>query len=306
MGPAHFSDDMAAQNHGTIGVDTTAHHQPTSKVHTGSVRYTVGQDEAAHSGHASHQIAPSVGTAGGSVLASLQKQGPHQSVELIPGDPSSRTLVDVAIRQGLLTRNAAGQLEDSARQQEAIKAALQPEQDQQQNDPGAGVFDSEDDQLWAEDIEPLPQSSYDAAVASTIGAIAHGNVDLEQTALSLARNAGIAPELAHDYVQAGIEMHERVVARALGTMGLEGERLEAAYEFMRGQPDRLQAAMQQLAYGRDVSGFKALAVDFKVKNPGDLLALKAAGMETHVDRQTGDVYVRHGGGSWRRMSELGK
>src|SRR4051794_22790032 len=100
MGPAHFADDLAAQNHGTVGSDTSAHHQPTSRVLTGAVQYTAGQEQPVQTGQAFHRVSYD-GTAGGSVLASLQKHGPHASVELRPGDPSSRTMVEVAIREGL-------------------------------------------------------------------------------------------------------------------------------------------------------------------------------------------------------------
>jgi hypothetical protein len=46
------------------------------------------------------------------VLATLRRIGQHETVELIPGEPASRTHVQVAEREGLLMRDEAGALVD--------------------------------------------------------------------------------------------------------------------------------------------------------------------------------------------------
>lgn len=289
--PTDLAEAAESYQHGSIGIDTSGLEQPNSRVHSATVRHMVSFD----------------GTPGGRVLSTLDHRGGQLSVELEPGNPSTRTSVDVAIREGLLTRDAAGNLQDTTNQQEVIQQATKaPETEHPQADPGAGIFDPEDDQAWAADIDPLPQHAYDAAVASVIATTALGHGDLDQTAKALASNAGIEPELAREYVEQGYTMYERTVARALAPLGLEGERLEQAYEFMRQQPERLQNALQQLVHARDVSAFKALGVAFKVANPPDMSAYKAAGFETFVDRETGDLLMRpiNSGGAWQRLSDV--
>jgi hypothetical protein len=47
-----------------------------------------------------------------SVIATLQRIGHHDTVELIPGDPGSRTFLQIAEREGVLVRDHKGQLVD--------------------------------------------------------------------------------------------------------------------------------------------------------------------------------------------------
>jgi hypothetical protein len=258
--------------------------------------------------HASYQHS-TAGVSGGSVLATLDRQGNAQSVELIPGVPSSRTTVASAIREGLLVRDAAGNLADAADLQQKVQASQTPQQqEQQQPQEEAGVFDAADDADWGAAIEPLSQPAYDAAVASGVAA-ALGMGDLEQTSKALASNAGIDPELASRYVAEGSAMYQRAVDRALAPLGLDGDRLQEAYDWMRQQSGhQLQDAVQRLVHTRDVSGFKTLARDFKVASPdqGQLSTLRSMGFEARIDRDTGDLMVRMGQGGWHSADAVTK
>ncbi|MGA0610645.1 hypothetical protein [Caldimonas sp. KR1-144] len=312
--PEQFAAEAAAQSQGTIGVDTSAQQDAASRVLTGAVSLTAGGDAVQHG--ATRYIHSSEGREGGSVLATLSRAGTSQTVELVPGVPGSRTTVALALREGVLVRDSAGNLQDAktaagqqhtleTKAEEHLLANERQQQDQQQGF-GTDAWSAEDDQLWAQDIDPLPQQSYDSAVASAIGSIVHGSVGLDQTAQALARSAGIDPEMATDYVQQGVAMYERTVARAVSQLGIEGERLEQFYEHVRGQPEKLQDAIQRMVHMRDMSAWKDLAVTFKVRNPGDLTAYHSVGFETHVDRDTGEVMLRRGTGRWIAASELVK
>jgi hypothetical protein len=300
--PEHLATQAEDAQRGTIGTDTSRHHQPASRVHDGAVRHTAGQEQAEHTGRATHTVSFD-GTAGGSILGSLQRVTGAPSVELEPGNPSSRTSVEVAIRMGLLHRDANGNLKEAERmapEEQPGQAAKQ----EQAGDPAAYV-DAEEEALWAEDIAPLPQHAYDAAGPSLIGAVVRGD-SFDDTAKALAHNASIPLELAAEYVTEGFEKGRRLVDRALAPMGLTGARLEAFYEAARERPQELQDAMQRVFHGNDASGFRAMATAWAVQNPGDLSHFRAAGFETSIDRETGGVLVRRAGGPWVNASELGK
>ena len=82
---------------------------PSSRVYGGIHRSTVtegGLSLEATGGTARHVVSYE-GTPGGSVLATLDAHGRSQSVELIPGNPASRTSVEVALREGVLRRNGS-------------------------------------------------------------------------------------------------------------------------------------------------------------------------------------------------------
>lgn len=278
----------------------------TSRVHGEVTRFAFGTEAAETSTKLTTYAHTTAGASGGSVLASLDRQGKSQSVELVPGVPSSRTDVAVALREGLLVRDAAGNLQDApdaAQKVEAMQAG--PKEEQPQTDPGAGVFNPEHDSIWNSAIADMSQPAYDAAIAAGIAATI-GQGDATQIAKALAANAGLEPEQANELVGAGIDMYTQVVERALAPLGLEGERLDASFEWMRSQPAKLQDALGRLLHGRDVGGFLDLAKDFRVArpDPAQVSMFKAAGMESRVDRDTGDLMVRAGQGRWRRGSDI--
>lgn len=278
----------------------------SSRVHTGPLRMTMGPSGGVTSvGHTNH-VYSDAGTTGGSIMSTLRTTGSAASVELQPGNAASRTLLATAEREGLIRRGLTGAYEDAAAPTEPAPGQQQQvEQAPPAEDPSSGAMDHEEEALWQEDIEPLPQHAYDGAAASVVNLVAHGMGSFEDTAKSLASSAGIDPALALEYVQQGYGMHERIVARALAPMGLQGGQLEAFYTAAQRHPAKLQDAIQKLVHGRDVSGFKAMAIDHKVQTT-DLTPWKQAGFQAAVDRQTGETMIQHGTGRWMKASELGK
>jgi hypothetical protein len=213
-------------------------------------------------------VASQAGVPGGSVRATLQGYGEKQSVELIPGQPSSRTLVAHALRDGLLIRDHTGALVDAPNRKELVTAAQQEPQETPQSDPGAEDFDPAEDAAWAEAIQPLDQGAYDGAVASSIGAVLNGHTGLTNAAENLAKAAGMEPGEAHAFVQAGYDLYRGVVDRAVGKLGVNGAALESFYADCRARPRALQDAIQRVVHQRDVGGFQTLAHDYVRRNGG--------------------------------------
>lgn len=273
---------------------------PSTRVCGGVVRFTNGDAAATETGGTARHSVSFDGNTGGSVLATMQRQGQHQTVELQPGNPASRTQLAVALREGLIRETAPGIYQDMAGAPEALAAAVNaPAEEPAAASDGAEHIDAEDEQDFARAIDPLPQHSYDAAVASAGLAVITGG-DLSRAAADLAASAGIEPERARDYVEAGVAMHERTVARAVG---LEGDRKAAFYEFTREHPRQLQEAVQRLVGQRDAGGFVELARQFKRAQPGDLTSWKAAGFETHLGID-GELMVRHGSRDWVMAKDI--
>jgi hypothetical protein len=267
----HLEIASALEN-GTIGQAPTPPTAPSTYVHTGVVKYIHGQEEAATSTGVTQHTQNIGGTSGGSVAATLIATFGRPSVELIPGDPSSRTLVEVAIREGLI-RRVNGQLEDVNSQAQPVPAVAPsvgtPDQGTDQapeQDPNAHVFDAQADALWQADIESVPQYAYDAAISSAIGLlIGTGRGTAEQTALDFADRAAIEPAVAAEYIDAGFTYYTAQVNKALAPMGITGGQLDQYRAFISTQPSKYQHALQQLVHLRDPSGFTDLATAFKSK-----------------------------------------
>lgn len=303
---------------GTIGKNVPDPSQRPTYLHQGAIRVNPGEEPEQM--QVTKYVHSTAGTEGGSVLATLDRAGHEPTVELVPGMPTSRTSVAAALRQGVLAHDDSGRLCDAKtasgkqqtlqtkedEQRSVVERQQREQQREQANAFGADAFSAEDDNLWAQDIAPLPQHSYDAAVSSTIGAIVQGAGDLDQSAMQLARSAGLEPEMARDYIQQGVAMHERTVARAVAKLGIGEDRLEAFYDHVRGKPQQLQDAIQRMVHMRDMTAWKDLAVDFRVHNPPNLAVFHQRGYETHIDRTTGDVLLRKGGSDWLSLDAIAR
>ncbi|MBG6078701.1 hypothetical protein [Rubrivivax gelatinosus] len=254
--PQHLAEAMAQPTE-------QARPAPT-RVCGDSLRITNGDAEASSGGVTRHVVSFG-GTKGGSVVATLMGVGNAQTVELVPGDATTRTNIRVAMREGLLTRNAAGHLEDAADQRRRVDAwnadAARPAA--QPDDPGADVFSPQQDQQWAREIEPLPQHTYDSTQARAVSFVAHGVGSLDSMAATLARDAGIPPEQARGTIENGIALYQQAADRALGRVGLTGDSLEAFYDHARGRPGQLQDAIHRLVLQRDPSGFTRMAREWQ-------------------------------------------
>lgn len=285
-----------------------AHQQwQATKVHTGTTRFG-GVGEAESVAFASHQT-PITGTVNGSVVATLQS-GSRASVELIPGDPTSRTLVAVAEREGLIRLNDAGRWEDIQKLKGEPAVAQAPQQGPEDTtdqttdaEASMGAFCPVLAADWALDIADLPQGAFDSAQSSLIGVIALGSGSLENTALTLAKSVpGMSPELAREHIDGGLFVHQQAADKAMSQI-VGAHELEAMYEAFRNDPQKLMPAVQALTLAHDLRPLKALAVAWKAQNT-DLSAYTAAGFQAAVDRTSGEVLLQRGTGPWMKASEV--
>lgn len=254
----------------TAADSTPAQPHESIKVHQGTVRYGAGQESASVSGVTRHVVTFG-GAPGGSVAETLRTINGQQTVELIPGNAASRTVVHAAAREGLIRRNAAGQWEDVANQQATVEALKQmdsvpPAQTPELSPEDAAVFDQQTEAEWNALIEPIPQAAYDHAVAATIAHLVHGS-DLDNIAHRFAEASGIEPAEAIDYLNAGYTHYGSQVIRALAPLGIEGERMNAFVDDLARDRNRYHDAIQRLVYMRDLSGFREAAAAFNRRHP---------------------------------------
>lgn len=282
---------------------------PSTRVHTGAMRFTNGDAEATTSDLARH-VQTYDGVPGGSILATLQRMGPAMTVEMEPGNPSSRTDVRIALREGLLMRNAAGHLEEVAgaklgRPGNAASGASSQGSEAAPADPGAAAFDAQADERWAAEIAPMPQHAYDSAQARAVAFVANGSGTLDSMANALARDAAMEPARARQTIENGIRLHQQAAEKALAPLGLTGDRLQAFYADARQRGGILQDAIQKLAMQRDPSGLVNMARDWVERNPGPEVAeLKAAGFEVARDPKAGGFLARKPGGGWHPVASI--
>lgn len=264
-----------------------AHNQLTTRVHTGAITYQHGADEAQQAASGRYS-APITGTQGDSVMATLSKFG-TPSVEMQPGNPASRTSLEVAARMGLI-RMEGGAWVDAVNvegQAAALDRALRDEQPEPKDTPDPlEVFDRDQTIAFADAIAPIPQHAFDIAQSHAIAGLMEGQT-LDQLAAEvgaqMARNAGQGMEPADGaaVVEQGYALYEDAVARAIAAEGVGAEAKQAFYKALReGHQGPLQDAVQKLVYGNDTSGFRALARQYANANPtGAAAALKAVGWE---------------------------
>ncbi len=264
----HFGN--GAWHEGATSPSTAEPTAPSDSIRIGGIvtRTDASTGQVVQQGCSSMQFGHDSGTAGGSVAATLRTSTGNPSVELIPGNPASRTSVQVAMREGLIRQDPlTGQWLDAVPFVAPEAAEEQPgqttEQDQQDDrrDDGAAAFDPEDQSLWAQDIEPLPQGTYDAAVGRAIS-VAVGTGDPARLVTELAQGAGISPELAQDYVTQGVAMYERVAERALAPILATPELRSEFRESFRKDPGRAADALRYMVQGGDTRPLLDLARAF--------------------------------------------
>jgi hypothetical protein len=150
---------------------------PQIRVHGGVTRFIAGQDEPTTEGVSRHVVSQD-GHAGGSIAATLRRDGPNQTVELIPGTPASRTLLDIAIREGLVRRDSMGQLTDvqtggqqrtlatAQAEQAAVVEAQQAAEQAAQEEAESGVWQAHEDEQFAVDMANVPEAAFRPALAA--------------------------------------------------------------------------------------------------------------------------------------------
>jgi len=253
-----------------------AEYQP-NRVASGVTKLTIGSsgtNSIEQSGVTRHQTYNQ--RSSDSVMGTLERVNGKDTVELIPGNAASRTGIQQAFKDGLITPIGNGHWANAS---EGRNSGYQPTQQQQnqqatsgsatgdntteqlQSDPGAGIFNPAEDAEWAEWIEPLPQFAFDGAAAGVTAAVLAGDEGFERAAAQLAEQAGIEPELANEYVQAGYDMHERLVAKEAAAMGVTDK--AGFYSWLReSKAQALHRAVQSLSASRDIQPWRVLALEY--------------------------------------------
>jgi hypothetical protein len=168
-------------------------------------------------------------------------------VEVIPGNPASRTDVRSAIRDGLVRMNPYGQLEDVAgapiQQPQPPQQQPQPLGAQPQEQPQQGFNAEHLSQLDAT-IAGLPSHAVDSAQARLVALLAHGTGSVQSIASQLAEQTpGMDPARAVQLVQQFEAVHANAVAAALEPLGVDVDKVIAE---MRQRPTQYQNALQTL------------------------------------------------------------
>ena len=246
-----------------------------NRVSSGVTKLTIGSEgnNLEQSGVTRHQTYNQ--RSSNSVMGTLERVNGKDTVELIPGNAASRTGIQQAFKDGLITPIGNGQWANAAEgrnssyqptqqqqsQQATTGSATGDSNDQPQGDPGAGIFNPAEDAEWAEWIEPLPQFAFDGAAAGVTAAVLAGDEGFERAAAQLAEQAGIEPELANEYVQAGYDMHERLVAKEAAAMGVTDK--AGFYSWLReSKAQALHRAVQSLSASRDIQPWRVLALEY--------------------------------------------
>ncbi|WKB55966.1 hypothetical protein [Eleftheria terrae] len=247
------------------------HIEPAAQVHQGSYRSTAG-GTAEHVGFARASISTAAPAqeSGGSIMATLRNDaGPGGSTVDVGG---LRTSLASAAALGFLVRLPSGQYVDVNSAASGIAApasATSPvqqlqqsfEQQEQTSAPQPELASPDQEEAWAEDIEPLPQHAYEGALAGAASVVSTGNEEgWAHVANSLAESSGISREMAWEYVQGGFDFFKGQVNAALVSQGLGAEELEDFYEYLQtNRPDRLSSAINELTLARSTQLFRQFA-----------------------------------------------
>lgn len=254
-----------------------------------------------------HASISEAGVAGGSVASTLSRFGSH-SVELQPGNPQSRTSVENAERMGAIRRDGSGGWMDvsvsSAVPQSTQQPAPQDQQARQEDHPSSGAYLPAEDQAMQQQVEPLSQGGFDAAVSGIVAAVVN-DTDPEEVVKELARREGIELDRARELVSSMHAYHSNALNRALAPVLGGTDRIAAFRLHLEGKPGQFEPALQKLVLGRDPSAFVAAAREWSFRNAPDTSALSNAGFKTSMDPTTGEVLAQRGGGNWVRLKDLG-
>lgn len=271
-------------SHGPQPGPDTYVHGPQQRVHTGATRYVAGQDSEVESGTFTRHVVTDAGAAGGSILATLRREGGAATVETIPGNPASRTLVESALREGLLVRNAAGALADVEAkgdaprtletvqaEQQAAQVAQQQAAMQAQAEADQGVFSAEEDAAYGEAMAAVPDEAYRPAVSKGIAAMALGQ-DFDGVVRQLAESGRMELDAAEQAVEAGVAYFQNIADRAVMQVGIPEAHLPAFYESLRGNPNLLMSALNAMTAARDVSVLRKAAREWASNNAERLVS----------------------------------
>lgn len=219
----------------------------------GFARYTVGQDAPPSS----------------SVMATLRRENGYTTVETEPGNPASRTVIDSAVRQGLVRETSPGYWEDIMAVQAPAAgdsaAPRQPVTDKPEGDQPLAWADQKELAGWNEKLAPLPQAAFDSAMGAAAASITAGDGTLDSAVQRLVTDTGMDPEQARELAEHGEAFYRGNLTRdLLGTGLLTAEEVDPFYEWCRTQ-HKLAEAMSGLVFAGNTKAFQALARDYAVK-----------------------------------------
>lgn len=249
------------------------------------------------------------GTAGGSVAQTLRREGAQGfSVELVPGDPNSRTSAAVAARMGVLREQAGTYVDVGSTDRLEAQQAIQADFDQGSLPvPDVEAFPVAAEEVLQAAVEPLPQHSYDNALSQLTALAVYENGSLEQIGARIATSSGMLNHGDGTAVAHVIAKHfETAAARALEQVGVVGKERQAAFlqDARDGNRAKFGEAVQKLVHGRDPSGIKAMGQVWADRNPdGFVQGLREAGFEVARD-PTGGWLHRSGQGPWIPVAAL--
>jgi hypothetical protein len=266
-GEVTHSGGVTRITHGAPSPDTQSHLQAdheSTKVGNQSLRVTGGQVQA--TGVARYVVGQDTPV---SIMATAQRSSAGLSVETRPGDPSSRTLIQSALRDGLVRRNSAGDYEDMRPQSappagEAEVAASEVKEPAPEDQPFA-YLDKEHLEEWNEMIEPISQPAYNGAVAAALSSITAGDGSMDKAVQRLVAETGMDPAQASELAETGSAMYRENLTRDLVSTGLIS-RTEAGtfYDWCR-EHRRLGEALSTFMLAGQTNVFHALAQEYVVK-----------------------------------------
>lgn len=263
------------------------------------------------SGFSRYQYPTDVQNHEGTVSKTLRIEGGNRTVQLIPGDESSRTLVSVAIRDGLIAEVSPGVFLDHFDPVDVQSQQAATDKPASTDPLDETVFDKGEYAIWAGETASIPDHSYDRAVAGVTAALSTANPEkLEGVVRALAQAEGMEPAQAQELIDTGIEWHAASLSKDLQkTMGMTAAQVDGLYDQLRERSHpRLAEAIQRLAVIGRSDVFREIALEFKRQSAEatDMSNFHKAGFETRVDRDTGDMLVRRGQGAWMTLAQLSK
>jgi hypothetical protein len=265
----------------TNGADETAGRTARVQVHTGPIRYTHGQGfedlgvvATQGSPQAAAGIAATARTAAGSPTATITDT---TTVEVGGG---MRTSAKVAANMGLLQLNPDGRTYSAPGGSSGAPAApreelqqQQQQQKQQEQEAAPVMLGAEEEAALQALAEPLQQTTFDRALALTARSVATGDDEMALAAIEhLAQEyqePGDSRETARARAEAayqqGAAMYQDLADRAVMSVGLSADEVDAAYAFMRSRPAELNDAILKLTMNRDARPFRKMAREFMAR-----------------------------------------
>lgn len=189
---------------------------------------------------------------------------------------------------GFVARNADGNYVETKVTTQSQQEDQQRQQEEQAKQEQEDSFEFPEEQLNLINqlIEPLPQSTYDAAVASAILNGSEG-LNYDQLADNLGTNKADAIARAQF-----VESSYRNVADS-AVSPIVGEDVQAVWDWAaENRPEEHKAAIRDLVFANSTSSLKALATMYMQNTIPDADTLAAGGFETKFE--SGEEFVKVG------------